>query len=103
VGAVVVGFSTMIGAPIVEELFFRGLLQQALARFRMGAVILQGLIFGVVHVTPGEGLGNVGIVGGLSAFGIVLGVAVRRTGRLGTAIVGHALFNAMAVIPILLS
>jgi membrane protease YdiL (CAAX protease family) len=101
VGAVVVGVSTMIGAPIVEELFFRGLLQHALARYAWVAVVVQGLVFGLVHVTPEEGLGNLGIVLGLAAFGMVLGAAVRRTGRLGTSIVAHAVFNAIAVVPIL--
>ena len=102
-GAVTIGLSTMIGAPIVEELFFRGLLQRALGRLRNAAVVVQALIFGLVHTTPGEGLGNVGIVLGLATFGSVLGLAVRRWGRLGPAIVGHALFNSAAVLPLLLS
>jgi uncharacterized protein len=102
-GAITIGLSTMIGAPIVEELFFRGLLQRALHRLAGAAVIVQALIFGLVHVTPGEGLGNVGIVLGLTTFGSVLGLAVQRWGRLGPAIVGHALFNAAAVVPLLLS
>jgi uncharacterized protein len=103
VGAIAVGVSTLIGAPILEELFFRGLLQRALARLRSAAVIVQALIFGLVHTTPGEGLGNIGIVLGLATFGSVLGLAVRHWGRLGPAIIGHAMFNALAVVPILLS
>lgn len=103
VGAIAVGASTLIGAPIFEELFFRGLLQQALVRLRSAAVIVQALIFGLVHTTPGEGLGNIGIVLGLATFGSVLGLAVRHWGRLGPAIIGHALFNALAVVPILVS
>jgi membrane protease YdiL (CAAX protease family) len=102
IGSVIVGLSTMIGAPIVEELFFRGLLQHSLARFRVAAVVVQGLVFGLVHVTPGEGLGNVGIVAGLATFGMVLGFSVRQTRRLGTSMVAHGIFNAIAVIPILL-
>ena len=102
-GAITIGLSTMIGAPIVEELFFRGLLQRALHRLAGAAVIVQALVFGLVHVTPGEGLGNVGIVLGLATFGSVLGLAVQRWGRLGPAIIGHGLFNAAAVLPLLLS
>lgn len=102
-GAIVVVVSTLIGAPIVEELFFRGLVQRALARLGMLAVVIQALVFGLIHVTPEEGLGNVGIVLGVGTFGLVLGLAVRRYGRLGPAIVGHTVFNAAAVIPILLS
>lgn len=103
VGSMAVGVSTLIGAPIFEELFFRGLLQQALARLRSAAVVVQALVFGLVHTTPGEGLGNIGIVLGLTTFGSVLGLAVRHWGRLGPAIIGHALFNALAVVPILVS
>ena len=101
-GAVVVVLSTMVGAPFVEELFFRGLLQKALARLGVVAVVVQALVFGAIHVTPSEGLGNVAIILGVGVFGLVLGLAVRRFGRLGPAIVGHAIFNAAAVVPLLL-
>ena len=101
-GAFVVAFSTMVGAPIVEELFFRGLLQRALFSLGAGAAIVQAVVFGFIHVTPEEGLGNVGIILGVGTFGLVLGLAARRFGRLGPSIVGHALFNAAAVIPLLL-
>jgi membrane protease YdiL (CAAX protease family) len=102
IGAVVVAFSTMLGAPVVEELFFRGLLQRAMARLGLFAAVLQAVIFGLIHVTPDEGLGNVGIILGVGTFGLVLGLAARRFGRLGPTIVGHAIFNAAAVIPLLL-
>ena len=101
VGAIVVVVSTLIGAPIVEELFFRGLVQHALARLRTWAVAIQALVFGLIHVTPEEGLGNVGIILGVGTLGFVLGLAVRRWGRLGPAIIGHAVFNAAAVVPLL--
>ncbi|HVF32880.1 MAG TPA: type II CAAX endopeptidase family protein [Acidimicrobiales bacterium] len=101
IGTIVVAISTMVGAPIVEELFFRGLVQRALDRLRWLAVVAQAFVFGLIHVTPEEGLGNVGIVLGVGAFGFVLGVAVKRWGRLGPAIIGHALFNAAAVVPLL--
>lgn len=101
-GAVVVVLSTMVGAPLVEELFFRGLLQRAMARLGLAAAFLQALVFGLIHVTPSEGLGNVGIVAGVGAFGLVLGLAARHFRRLGPTIVGHAVFNAAAVVPLLL-
>lgn len=101
-GTIVVVVSTLIGAPIVEELFFRGLVQHALARLGMWAAVIQAFVFGSIHLTPEEGLGNVGIILGVAALAIVLGLAVRRYGRLGPAIIGHAVFNAAAVLPILL-
>jgi membrane protease YdiL (CAAX protease family) len=101
-GAVVVVTSTIFGAPIVEELFFRGLLQRSMARIGVGAAIVQAVVFGLIHVTPSEGLGNVGIVLGVGVFGLVLGLAARHFGRLGPTMVGHAVFNAAAVVPLLL-
>ncbi len=103
VGAIVVSLSTCIGAPIVEELFFRGLLQRALHRLGIAAVFVQALVFGMIHVTPEQGLGNVSIVVGVGTFGLVLGLAARRFGRLGPTMIGHTLFNAAAVVPLLLS
>jgi membrane protease YdiL (CAAX protease family) len=102
IGAAIVVFSTMFGAPFVEELFFRGLLQRSLFRLGIGAAVVQAVVFGLIHVTPEEGLGNVGIMLGVGTFGLVLGLAARYFRRLGPTIVGHAVFNAAAVIPLLL-
>ncbi len=102
-GAVLVVASTMIGAPLVEEIFFRGLLQGALARLGVLAVVLQALVFGLIHFDPDLGLGNVGVVLGVGTFGLVQGLAVRHFGRLGPAFWSHAFFNAAAVVPILVS
>ena len=99
-GTVVVLLSTLVGAPFIEELFFRGLLQRAMARLGLVAVLLQAIVFGMIHVTPDEGLGNIGIVLGVGTFGFVLGLAAHRFGRLGPTIVGHAVFNAAAVLPL---
>jgi hypothetical protein len=102
-GAVLVVASTMIGAPLVEELFFRGLLQGALARLGGLAVVIQALVFGLIHFDPDLGLGNVGVVLGVGTFGLVQGLAVRKFGRLGPAFWSHSFFNAAAVVPILVS
>jgi membrane protease YdiL (CAAX protease family) len=101
-GVAIVVVSTLIGAPLVEELFFRGLLLRALARLGVAAAVLQAVVFGMIHVTPDEGLGNVGIMLGVGSFGLVLGLAARHYGRLGPSMVAHVVFNAAAVIPLLL-
>jgi membrane protease YdiL (CAAX protease family) len=101
-GIGVVMFSTMIGAPVVEELFFRGLLLRAMWRFGLVAVLVQGALFGLIHVDPAQGLGNVGIVLGVGAFGIVQGFSARFTGRLAPVMISHFLFNSAAVLPLLL-
>jgi uncharacterized protein len=101
-GVVVVVSSTMIGAPLVEELFFRGLVQRSLVTIGLWGVLIQAVIFGLIHFTPEAGLGNVSVMLGVGAFGFVQGLAARRFGRLGPCMLAHALFNTIAVLPILL-
>lgn len=82
-----------VGAPLVEELFFRGLLQRALKR-RFGTVLAIGgsaVLFGLAHFELLQ-------LPALILFGVVLGVLAERTGRLGPGIVAHATFNAVTVI-----
>jgi len=83
----------VLGAPLVEELFFRGLLQRALGR-RFGpgwAVAVSSVVFGLTHYQPVQLLG-------LIVFGVVLGLMAQRTGRLGMGMVAHAAFNATTVV-----
>lgn len=82
----------VVGAPIVEELFFRGLVQGALTR-RVGAtpaLFITALIFAVIHVT------DEGLVAPLVLFpmALILGYLRQRTGRLAAGMVAHATFNA---------
>jgi membrane protease YdiL (CAAX protease family) len=82
----------VVFAPIVEELFFRGLVQGAFSR-RLGpipALFLTALIFSVVHITD-EGL-LAPIV--LFPMALLLGYLKHRTGRLAAGMVAHATFNA---------
>jgi membrane protease YdiL (CAAX protease family) len=91
--------AAVVAAPVVEEVLFRGLLLRSL-RSRLpapAAVAVQALLFGVVHLTPGIGLGNVSLVLALSAVGAVLGVSALWTRRLAAPIVAHALLNAVAL------
>ena len=92
-GLALLAVCIIIGAPIVEELFFRGLLLQAAER-RFGpgpAVAVSAVVFGLTHFQPIQLLG-------LAAFGVVLAVLVRRaSGRLGPALVAHMAFNATTV------
>jgi membrane protease YdiL (CAAX protease family) len=88
----------VIGAPVVEELFFRGLLLRSLDR-RFGtpaAVIGSALVFGLVHYELLQ-------LPALILFGIVLAVLAERTGRLGPGIAAHAAFNAATVLSLTLA
>lgn len=82
-----------VGAPIVEELFFRGLLLRSLARWLgpIGGVIGSALVFGLAHFELLQ-------LPALILFGLILGVLAQRSGRLGPGIVAHAAFNAVTVV-----
>ncbi len=99
-GFAVVTVVVAVGAPFFEELFFRGLLRTALrARARPAlAVVAQAALFGLAHIQSGAGWGNVSVVVGITAIGLILGVVAERTGRLGAGMVGHGLFNLSVAI-----
>ena len=96
-GIVVLLAFVAVGSPLVEELFFRGLLLRALER-RFGTAWAVGgsaVAFGLAHFQPVQLLG-------LVAFGAVLAVLAVRSGRLGPGLVAHATFNAITVLLLLL-
>jgi len=94
-----------VGAPLAEELFFRGLTQRSLLKLRddsphpllrlsarlnpWSAVVVTAAFFAATHFQLLQ-------FPGLFAFGIVLGVLAWRTGRLGPSIWAHLTFNALA-------
>ena len=106
-GFVIIAIATVLLAPAMEELFFRGLLLKALVRLftKLGAVggariagvilavIVDGLLFGLAH---GEWIQ----LAGLATFGAILAAVSYRTGRLGMNMVAHASFNLVAIIAI---
>lgn len=89
----------VVAAPIVEEMVFRGVVMRGLAsRLPITAVVaVQAVVFGLAHVDPVRGVGNVGLVLILSAVGAVLGVASYLLRRIGPTIVAHAILNAVAM------
>jgi len=100
-----VWLAATVTAPVVEEFFFRrvlqGWLETRLARFvgaaRAGGLAIAGaaLAFALAHV--GQGLAWVP----LTALGIVLGILARHTGSIVPGILAHALFNAVSVVMVL--
>jgi membrane protease YdiL (CAAX protease family) len=94
----------VIGAPLIEELFFRGLVQRALETVlpAAAAIGLQAVLFAAVHAIPGAGVANAVLIAQVFVGGVVFGVAAWKWHRLGPAIAAHACFNALPAIAIAL-
>lgn len=86
----------VVGAPLVEEFVYRGLLQRSASTLIGPAFGLLGtsVLFALVHFSPVE-------YPGLFLAGLVFGIGVVLTGRIGPAIVTHAAFNATGLIVVL--
>ncbi len=88
--------SVVVGAPIFEELFFRGLALRAFER-KWGpfiGVLVSSLLFGAVHLQPLQ-------FPALVVFGFIAALLTRRYMRLGPAIWAHVGFNLVAVVSLL--
>jgi membrane protease YdiL (CAAX protease family) len=84
------GIGTIVLAPLVEELLFRGVAYKAIRErgYPRLALAFSSLLFGIIHV-------NVPTLVPLTAFAIVLGLLYERTGTLLAPIAAHAMFNAI--------
>lgn len=93
-------FVAVVGAPIVEEIFFRGLIQTRLVE-KLGAVkgiAITSVLFGAAHLIGWVGPESLIAAAGIAGSGAVLGYVRYRTGRLGTSIATHAFFNLFVVV-----
>lgn len=87
---------SVVGAPVVEEIFHRGLVQPRLVP-RLGppaAIGITAFLFGASHVQLLQ-------FPALVLFGIAVGVLAYRRDRLAAAVVAHVVFNATAVVTLL--
>ncbi len=87
----------VVGAPLVEELFFRGLTLKAFEK-KMGsrlALVLSSLFFAIAHLQLIQ-------FPALFLFGLVAGYLVKKYDRLGRAVWAHVGFNATTVLALLL-
>lgn len=85
----------VVGAPLIEELVYRGLLQGSLAA-RINdalALVVASIWFALIHFRPVE-------YPGLFVAGLIFGGCFLVTGRLGTAIVAHASFNLTGLLAV---
>ena len=88
----------VIGAPIVEELFYRGLMLRSVER-RWGsgvAITSTSVVFAAIHFQPYDFLA-------LALFSVLVSTLAVRAGRLGPGIWAHVAFNLTAVVSLLSS
>ncbi len=83
----------VIAAPLVEEIFYRGLLLRGLIRVigQWPAIVIQAAIFAFSHLQALQ-------FPGLFVFGVVAGWLATKTGRLGASWAMHVAFNAFALV-----
>lgn len=87
-------FSVIILGPIVEELLFRGLIFNELAKYRNGLfpIIISGLLFGLFHREPVQ-------VVYATLLGFILGFVYSKTNSLPVVIFMHILNNLLSTLP----
>jgi membrane protease YdiL (CAAX protease family) len=92
IGVALLVVLVVVGAPIIEELFFRGLLLRSIeARWTDNlALLASAILFGLAHFELLQ-------LPALVLFGLVAGYCAQRTGRLGMSIWAHVGFNATTV------
>jgi membrane protease YdiL (CAAX protease family) len=90
----------VVAAPLVEELFFRGLLLRTLtARMRpLAANVVQAGLFALAHVDPAQGRHNVDTVVRILVLGLAFGLVAQERRRLGPGIAAHFVTNTVAVV-----
>jgi membrane protease YdiL (CAAX protease family) len=92
-------FAAVVMAPIVEEIVFRGLLLRALVGVMpaAAAILIQAVLFGLLHLNPEAGVANLGLVVILTGVGAVFGAAAHFLGRIAPTIIAHAIFNGVVL------
>ena len=87
----------VVGAPVVEEIFYRGLTLKAFEKKMSGrlALVVSSLLFAVAHLQLIQ-------FPALFLFGCVAAHLARKYDRLGRAVWAHVGFNATTVIALLL-
>ena len=93
VALICAGVMFVVVAPVAEEMFFRGFFYGSLrTRFApVGAAIVCGVVFGVIHASTGASA-----IPLLIALGVIFCLVRERTGSLYPCIAMHSLNNALA-------
>ena len=89
----------VVAAPIAEEITFRAVVLRGLLS-RLGpvaAIAGQAVLFGVAHIDPVRGIGNIGLALVTAAVGASFGAAAYWFRRIGITIAAHAIANSLAL------
>ncbi len=95
--------SIVIGAPMIEEFLFRGVMQSFL-RKKAGAIasiILTSIFFSIFHFSLSQGLQNIAIIMSLFILSVYLGFVYEKTRSLFASITLHVTFNVINAIKII--
>ncbi len=93
-----VAANAVIGAPVIEEILYRGFLQQAFRRVGVGpwpAILLTSGIFALMHYSVLPPDSAISAMTALLILAIALGMIRERTGLIAPCIIAHAMFNAL--------
>lgn len=85
--------------PITEEILFRGMLQNWIAKYLPGwqAIGLTSVLFSLLHVTGGQGIGNFQLVPGLFVLSCFLGYVYERQKNIWAPIGLHVAVNMISL------
>ncbi|MFM8237613.1 MAG: lysostaphin resistance A-like protein [Actinomycetota bacterium] len=97
---VVFALTAAIIAPFAEELVFRGLLLRALQRRTtvVAAIVIQALVFALVHPLLSPTLGDLAVVPALFGLGVLCGAVAARRRDISAAVFLHIGFNLVTVV-----
>lgn len=88
--------AAVLGAPLLEEILYRGFLQQAMRRLGVGpwiATMATSAFFTLMHLPAIPDESRFSAISGLFVLSIALGIVRERTGRISPCVLAHALFN----------
>ena len=91
-------------APFIEELLFRGLLQNYIKQFlgRSGSILITSIVFAAIHFEKNQGLGNINTFLSTFILSIFLGHIYEKQGSLVSPIALHSSFNTLNLIYLLI-
>lgn len=96
-------FVAVVLTPILEEIWFRGFLQNWLKQYlgRKGTIIVVAIFFSLIHYSSVQGLTNIVIFLKLVIVGLFLGFIFERQKSLLASIALHSFFNGVMAISLL--